>query len=57
MIRDAGTDKSDVLEAVSGPFYLVKDGKNVVPGTSELFPVNSVGFLVSRTSSLNLYMK
>ncbi len=45
VIRDAGTDKSDVLEAVSGPFYLVKDGKNVVPGTSELFPVNSVGFL------------
>ncbi|QFJ56315.1 phosphodiester glycosidase family protein [Pseudobutyrivibrio xylanivorans] len=44
VIRDAGTDKSDVLEAVSGPFYLVKDGKNVVPGTSELFPVNSVGF-------------
>ncbi len=45
VIRDAGGDKSDVLEAVSGPFYLVKDGKNVVPGTSELFPVNSVGFL------------
>ncbi|CBK75204.1 Exopolysaccharide biosynthesis protein related to N-acetylglucosamine-1-phosphodiester alpha-N-acetylglucosaminidase [Butyrivibrio fibrisolvens 16/4] len=44
VIRDAGTDKSDVLEAVSGPFYLVKDGKNVVPGTSELFPVNSIGF-------------
>ncbi len=45
VIRDAGTDKSDVLEAVSGPFYLVKNGKNVVAGTSELFPVNSVGFL------------
>ncbi len=44
VIRDAGTDKSDVLEAVSGPFYLVKDGRNVVPGTSELFPVNSIGF-------------
>ena len=45
VIRDAGTDKSDVLEAVSGPFHLVKDGKNVVPGESSLFPVNSVGFM------------
>ncbi|MCR5671222.1 MAG: phosphodiester glycosidase family protein [Butyrivibrio sp.] len=34
VIRDAGTDKSDVLEAVSGPFYLVKDGRNGAPGTS-----------------------
>ena len=28
-IRDAGTDCSDVLEAVSGPCYLVKDGQIV----------------------------
>ena len=34
VIRDAGTDKSDVVEAVSGPFYLVKDGKNVVQNCS-----------------------
>ncbi len=48
VIRDAGTDKSDVLEAVSGPFYLVKNGQNVAP-VSELFPVNSVGFMADGT--------
>ncbi len=48
VLRDAGTDKSDVLEAVGGPFFLVRDGKNVAP-LSELYPVNSVGFLEDGT--------
>jgi exopolysaccharide biosynthesis protein len=43
VIRDAGTDYSDVAEAVSGPYYLVKDGVNVAPDTPNREPRNSVG--------------
>ena len=43
VIRDAGVDHSDVVEAFSGPFYLVKDGKNVAPADPSQMPRNSVG--------------
>ena len=44
VIRDYGEDHSDVLEAVSGPFYLVKDGVNVAdPNNGDLMPRNSIG--------------
>ena len=44
VIRDYGEDHSDVLEAVSGPFYLVKDGVNVAdPNNLDLMPRNSIG--------------
>lgn len=50
VIRDAGTDTSDVAEAVGSPFYLVKDGKNVASIFNEsLVPVNSVGFKADGT--------
>lgn len=43
-IRDYGTDHSDVLEAISGPFYLVKDGVNVAdPNNKDQMPRNSIG--------------
>ena len=42
-IRDAGADTSDVQEAISGPFYLVKDGEITVPEDGGLIPVQSVG--------------
>lgn len=42
-IRDGGSDLSDVQEAISGPFYLIKDGKNVAPADNNLMPRNSVG--------------
>ena len=43
VIRDAGTDASDVKEAISGPFYLVKDGQMVAPEDNSLMPRNSIG--------------
>jgi len=44
VIRDYGEDHSDVLEAISGPFYLVKDGVNVAdPNNLDLMPRNSIG--------------
>ena len=43
VIRVAGTDTSDVQEAVSGPFLLIRDGKNVAPVDNTLAPRNSVG--------------
>lgn len=43
VIRDAGVDHSDVVEAISGPFYLVKDGKNVAPADYGQMPRNSIG--------------
>ena len=44
VIRDYGEDHSDVLEAISGPFYLVKDGVNVAdPNNMDLMPRNSIG--------------
>ena len=44
VIRDYGTDTSDVLEAISGPFYLVKNGQVAVsPEDNEAMPRNSIG--------------
>ncbi len=43
VLREAGSDKSDVLEAVSGPFFMIKNGVKTPGLGSELFPVNSVG--------------
>lgn len=44
VIRDSGVDHSDVLEAISGPFYLIKNGEIVADknDTSQM-PRNSVG--------------
>ena len=47
-IRDAGVDCSDVEEAVSGPFYLVKDGQVQYNG-GDLMPVNSIGIKADGT--------
>ena len=47
-IRDAGTDCSDVLEAVSGPCYLVKDGQIQSNGDGR-GPVNSIGLKADGT--------
>ncbi len=47
VIRDAGTDTSDVQEAISGPFYLIRDGKidydGGVSSNNGHMPRNSVG--------------
>ena len=43
VIRDAGADHSDVVEAVSGPLYLIKDGQIQVGAGDVLMPRNSVG--------------
>lgn len=47
-IRDAGVDCSDVLEAISGPFYLIKDGQIQYNG-DDLMPVNSIGIKADGT--------
>lgn len=47
-IRDAGVDCSDVEEAISGPFYLVKDGQVQYNG-GDLIPVNSIGIKADGT--------
>lgn len=54
VIRDAGSDTSDVAEAVSGPFYLIKDGKSVAPVDNILMPRNSVG--ICADGSVVFYM-
>ena len=43
VIRDKGTPIDDVEEAISSPFYLVKNGVNVVGSSTELIPCNSIG--------------
>ena len=44
VIREPGTDCSDVQEAISGPFYLVHDGKIVADAANtDLMPRNSIG--------------
>ncbi len=49
-IRDAGTDCSDVLEAVSGPIYLVRDGQACwYPDGDDLLPTNSIGLKADGT--------
>ncbi len=47
-IRDAGVDCSDVEEAISGPFYLVKDGQVQYNGDDRM-PVNSIGIKADGT--------
>ena len=47
-IRDAGVDCSDVEEAISGPFYLVKDGQVQYNGDDRM-PVNSIGLKADGT--------
>lgn len=48
-IRDAGVDCSDVEEAVSGPFYLVRNGQVQYSGSDGLIPVNSIGIRADGT--------
>ena len=48
-IRDAGVDCSDVEEAVSGPFYLVRNGQPQYNGSNDLIPVNSIGIKADGT--------
>ena len=43
VIRDAGADYSDVVEAVSGSPYLIKNGDIQVRANDALMPRNSVG--------------
>ena len=43
VIRDAGTATDDVMEAVSGPFYLLKNGVIQQPSDGAMNPRNSVG--------------
>ena len=49
VIRDYGEDHSDVVEAISGPFYLVKDGKIAVGKDNTLAPRNSIGLMSDGT--------
>ena len=56
-IRDYGTDTSDVVEAISGPFYLVKDGQipaSTAADNSYLAPRNSIGLKADGTVVLFL---
>ena len=56
-IRDYGVDHSDVLEAISGPFYLVKDGEitaYAISDNSYLAPRNSIGLKADGTVVLFL---
>ena len=48
-IRDAGVDCSDVLEAISGPFYLIKDGQPCYDGNPDLMPRNCIGIKADGT--------
>ena len=43
VIRDAGTPTDDVMEAISGPFYLLKNGEIQVTADGAMNPRNSVG--------------
>ena len=53
-IRDYGEDHSDVVEAISGPFYLVKDGNIAVGPDPTLMPRNSIGLKADGTVVLLL---
>lgn len=48
-IRDYGTDCSDVEEAISGPFYLVRNGELQLTGDATLAPRNSIGLRADGT--------
>lgn len=44
VVRDYGTPTDDVAEAISGPFFLVKDGVNVMDkANTDMMPRNSIG--------------
>ena len=43
VIRDAGTPTDDVMEAISGPLYLLKNGEIQVSPDGSMNPRNSVG--------------
>ena len=46
VIRDAGTPTDDVMEAVSGPLYLLRNGEIQVASDGSMNPRNSVGIRV-----------
>lgn len=48
-IRDYGEDCSDVEEAISGPFYLVRHGEAVLRGDPTLAPRNAIGLKADGT--------
>lgn len=46
VIREAGVSKADVLEAISGPFLLIKDGQiqeHLIVGNADIMPRQSIG--------------
>lgn len=43
VIRDAGTPTDDVMEAISGPLYLLRNGEIQVTSDGSMNPRNSVG--------------
>ena len=43
VIRDAGTPTDDVMEAISGPIYLLRNGEIEVTADGSMNPRNSVG--------------
>lgn len=50
VIRKAGTDASDVLEAISGPFLLLENGQNLMGSNArDLAPRNSIGLKADGT--------
>lgn len=49
VIRDYGADHSDVVEAISGPIYLLKNGEIQVGQDNSLAPRNSVGLKADGT--------
>ena len=48
-IRDYGTPTDDVEEAISGPFYLIKNGEIMVGQDNALAPRNSIGLKADGT--------
>lgn len=54
VIRDAGTPTDDVMEAISGPLYLLKNGEIQVSHDGSMNPRNSVG--IRADGSVVLFM-
>ena len=54
VIRDAGTPTDDVMEAISGPLYLLKNGEIQVSKDGAMNPRNSVG--IRADGSVVLFM-
>lgn len=54
-LRDAGTDASDVAEAISGPFWLLRNGQiQVDANNADLMPRNSIG--IKADGSIVIYV-